>query len=116
MNSGTAILLIKALDCLSTRSVATAQNIANANTPGYRPLRVSFEQALADAAGRGDAAVQSVSPQVDAIPAGARDGELRLDLELATASVTTQRYGGLIEVFDRQLQLQNMAIMGSGRN
>jgi len=117
MDSSTATLLIKALDCLSARSVATAQNIANANTQGYRPLRVSFEQALADAASRGDAAVQAVSPQIDAIPAGARDGELRLDLELATASTTAQRYGGLIDVFDRQLQLQNLAITGSsGRN
>ncbi len=113
MDSNTAGLVIKVLDCLSARSVATAQNIANAGTPGYRPLRVSFEQALADAAARGDAAVQSVSPQIDSIPAGARDGELRLDLELATATATTQRYGGLIDVLDRQLQLQTLAITGS---
>ncbi|HJT42313.1 MAG TPA: flagellar basal body protein [Rhizomicrobium sp.] len=117
MDSTTATLLIKALDGLSARSVATAQNIANANTPGYRPLRVSFEQVLADAAQRGAGAVQAVSPQIDSIPAGARDGELRLDLELATASATTQRYGGLIEVLDRQLRLQALAITGSsGRN
>ena len=109
----TAILVIKALDCLSTRSVVTAQNIANANTAAYRPLRVSFEQALAEAAGRGDTAIQEVSPQVDTIPAGARDGELRLDLELATATATAQRYGGLIEMLGRQLQLQNLAISGS---
>jgi flagellar basal-body rod protein FlgB len=117
MDSNTASLLIKALDCLSARSVATAQNIANAGTPGYRPLRVSFEQALADAAARGGEAIQAVSPQIDAIPAGARDGELRLDLELETASVTAQRYGGLINMLDRQLQLQNLAITGnSGSN
>lgn len=113
MDITTATLLIKALDGLSARSVATAQNIANANTPGYRPLRVSFEKVLADAAQQGAGAVQAVSPQIDAIPAGARDGELRLDLELATASATTQRYGGLIEVLDRQLRLQSLAITGS---
>jgi flagellar basal-body rod protein FlgB len=114
MDSDTAVLLIKALDCLSVRSVATAQNIANAGTAGYRPLRVSFERALADAAALGNAAVQSVSPQIDAIPVGARDGELRLDMELATASATTHRYGGLINVLDRQLQLHSLAISGTG--
>jgi flagellar basal-body rod protein FlgB len=113
MDSNSADLLVKVLDCLSARSVATAQNIANAGTPGYRPLRVSFEQALADAAARGGAAVETVSPQIDAVPVGARDGELRLDLELATAASTAQRYGGLIDVLDRQLQLQALAITGS---
>jgi flagellar basal-body rod protein FlgB len=117
MDAGIGTLIVKVLDCLSTRSVVTAQNIANASTPGYRPLRVSFEQALADAAQRGDLAVEAVTPQVDAIPIDARGGELRLDLELATATMTTQRYGGLINVLDRQLQLENIAITGnSGSN
>ena len=113
MNADTAILLIKALDGLSARSVATAQNIANANTPGYRPLRVTFEQALVAADISGNAAVSEVAPQVDGIPVGARDGELRLDKELATASVTAQRYGALVEVLSRQLQLQNSAVTGT---
>jgi flagellar basal-body rod protein FlgB len=64
MDSSTAVLMIKALDCLQARQVATAENIANANTPGYRPLRVSFEQALSDAAQQGDAAVAAVTPTV----------------------------------------------------
>lgn len=116
MDNGLGTLIVKALDCLSTRSVVTAQNIANAGTPGYRPLRVSFEQALVDAAQRGDSAVQELAPQVDAIPFDARGGELRLDLELATATVTTQRYGGLINVLDRQLQLESLAITGNNGN
>jgi flagellar basal-body rod protein FlgB len=116
MDTGLGTLIVKALDCLSARSVVTAQNIANASTPGYRPLRVSFEQALADAAQRGDSAVRDVTPQVDAVPIDARGGELRLDLELATATVTTQRYGGLINVLDRQLQLESLAITGNNGN
>jgi flagellar basal-body rod protein FlgB len=112
MDSNTAILLIKALDGLSVRSAATAQNIANANTPDYRPLRVSFERALADAAARGEP-VETVKPQVESIPVGARDGELRIDLELATAAATAGRYNALIEMLDRQLQLHALAVAGT---
>jgi len=115
MDGNTTILFIKALDCLSARSVVTAQNIANAGTPNYRPLRVSFEKALADAAVLGGGAIEAVSPQIDSIPLGARDGELRLDLELATASATAQRYNGLIDLLDRQLQLHHLAVSGQNR-
>src|ERR1700743_1660349 len=114
MDATTAVLMIKALDGLSARSVATAENLANASTPGYRPLRVSFEQALADAAAKGDAAVRAVTPQVSQAPAGGPDGELRLDLEMAPATATANRYGALIEVLDRELQLQSLAITGNG--
>jgi flagellar basal-body rod protein FlgB len=106
----TAILTLKALDGLSERAAATAQNIANASTPRYRPLRVSFEDALAGAARRGEAAVSAVSPQIRA--EGER-GSLRLDLELATASATALRYSALIEVLNRQLQIQAVALSGS---
>jgi flagellar basal-body rod protein FlgB len=109
----TAILLIKELDGLSARAVATAQNIANANTPGYRPLRVSFEQALAAADADGNTSAGTPPVLVDSIPFGAHDGELRLDMELATASATAQRYGALVDVLDRQLQLQSLAITGT---
>ena len=47
-------IITKALDGLQLRSTATAQNIANANSPGYRPLSVSFEEELAAAAARGE--------------------------------------------------------------
>lgn len=113
MDNGTAILMIKALDCLSARSVVTAQNIANAGTPNYRPLRLKFEQALADAAIKGDDAVQQVSPQITADPQGTSNGEMRLDLEMQTASATALRYTALIDVLGRQLQMNSLAITGT---
>jgi flagellar basal-body rod protein FlgB len=45
-------------------------------------------------------------------PTGAADS-LRLDLELATASATSQRYTALVEVLNRELQLRAIAIKGS---
>jgi flagellar basal-body rod protein FlgB len=108
MNHSNAILLIKALDGLSARSIATAENIANAATPGYRPLRVSFEDALKDTASRGDDAVKALTfrAQPEA------SGEVRVNLELATAATTAARYGALIDIFDRQMQLESVATKG----
>ncbi|MEI9997598.1 MAG: hypothetical protein WDM91_23590 [Rhizomicrobium sp.] len=114
MDSNTALLMIKALDGLQARSIATAQNIANAGTPGYRPLRVRFEQALADAAAKGPAAIAAVTPEVGQAPAGTPDGELRLDLEMSNDAMTATRYGALIDILNRQLQMQSLAITGNG--
>lgn len=42
----TAQMAKLALDASVMRHQAIAQNIANGNTPGYRPVRVNFEQQL----------------------------------------------------------------------
>jgi flagellar basal-body rod protein FlgB len=105
----TSILIVKALDGLSARASATAENIANANSPGFRPLRVSFEQALAAAAPGGEGAIRAVAPHI----AGAPPGEhVRLDLELATASSTALRYSALTELLGRELQIEALGITG----
>jgi len=106
----TSSLIVKALDGLSTRQIATAENIANANSPGFRPLRVSFEGALAAAARRGDGAVRSVRPDIEFAPVGE---PIRLDLELATAQTTALRYAALTELLGRQMQIEAIAITGN---
>ncbi len=113
MNSDTTVLMIKALDGLSSRTVATAQNIANVGTPGYRPLRVSFEQALRDAAVRGTDAVRDVVATAQRARLGTAEAELRPDLEIATASTTALRYGALIDMLSRQMQLVSLAAKGN---
>lgn len=112
MDTFAASLIVRALDGLSARATATAQNIANAGTTGYRPVRVSFEDALANAArsGRRDA-VDAVQPRLSHDPASG--GELRLDLELATESTTAARYAALVEILNHQLGLERAAISGS---
>ena len=113
MSAITEAVLIKALDGLSLRAAVTAQNIANANSPGYRALAVTFEDALRNAARKGPERVASVQPRI--VPAFDSAGrqELRLDLELATASSTAGRYGTLTELLNRQLQLHAMAASGT---
>jgi len=109
MTGITSTLIVKALDGLSARAAATAENIANANSPGFRPLRVTFEDALAAAARGGEASVRAVEPRTAGAPAGER---VRVDLELATASATALRYSALTELLGRQLQIETLAITG----
>ena len=115
MSAITEAVLMKALDGLSLRASVTAQNIANANSPGYRPLAVTFEEALRNAARQGPGQVASVEPRVvpafDAAASGRPD--LRLDLELATASATAGRYATLADLLNRQLQLRALAVSGT---
>ena len=106
----TSSLMIKALDGLSKRAQATAENISNASTPHYRPLRVSFERTLSTAASQGVDAVREVSPKVTR--ADASQGDMRLDLEVQTAAATALRYSALIDVLGRQMQLDALAIKG----
>lgn len=113
MNSDTAILTIKALDGLSARMVVTAQNIANVGTPGYRPLRISFEKALQEAAAVGPDAVQALPLTAQRVALGTAGADLRPDLEMATAMSTSLRYGALIDVLSRQLLLESIAVKGS---
>lgn len=112
MDPISAALINKALDGLSLRHSATAENIANANSPGFRPLRVSFEQALRSAAGGGPEAIGRVAPQIERAAATGESTEARLDLELATASETGLRYAALIDLLSRQMQISRTVIRG----
>lgn len=105
-------LINRSLDGLSMRYIATAENIANASSRGFRPLRVTFEDALRSASSQGAEAIQRVTPRIQhAAPLGAGD-EMRLDLELATASETALRYSALLDILARQMQITRTVIRG----
>lgn len=112
MDALTSVVIARALDGLTARAEATAANIANANSPGYRPMRVDFEGALRIAAGRGAAAVAGVRPVTSWGVTPAFGTEARLDLELATASETSLRFAALIDVLGREMGLMRAAIAG----
>lgn len=112
MDEISALLLTKALDGLALRATAISQNIANANSPSYRPLRVTFEQQLRKAADQGPEAVRAVHPEYIRTAAEENNQELRLDLEMASASQTALRYAALIDVLNRQMQLNRLIVKG----
>lgn len=111
MDPVSALLINKALDGLSMRYLATAENIANASSRAYRPVRVTFEDTLRAAASQGEEAVRRTNPQSRREPIAA-GGEMRLDLELATASETAMRYSALLDLLGRQMQISRTVIRG----
>lgn len=112
MSELTSIMALKALDGLTMRAAVTSQNIANANTPGYRPLKVSFEDALAGAADLGRSAVAALEPRIERDGSDAQSTGVRLDLQMATASMTTARYAALVEILSLQMQQTRAALGG----
>lgn len=113
MDPITAAILVRSLDGLSLRAMANAQNIANAGTPGYHPVRVSFEQALAEARASGPDAIAAVRPEILPDAAFRAGDALRLDLEMAEATSTAGRYGALVELLNRHAQISALAVSGA---
>lgn len=112
MDPKVSAVVNKALDGLMLRQSATAQNIANANTAGYRPLRVSFESELKSASAKGPIAIRELAFRAVQLPSANGGNDKRLDLEMATASETSLRYGALIDVLSREINLTRTIIRG----
>ena len=102
----TKALMIKALDAATLRHQAIATNIANANSVGYQPLRVNFEEQLgfaraALAGGNsvltpGDiAGVRAVLEQEPAPAAG--NAAVMIDMEMVKLSQNTIQYQALLK-------------------
>ena len=115
MDEISAALIMKMLDGLSLRYQFTAQNIANANSPGYRPVRVSFEESLKAAAPKGIRAIEDTRPMTQYAAGQPDSSEARLDLELASASQTAMRYRALLEVLGRQMALHRALVSQGAR-
>ena len=116
----TLALVQAALDAGTLRQVAYANNIANAGTPGYRPLGVSFEDrldAVRDAIAGGSAASLTATdipsatlftdPSASALPS--------LDAEVAHASENALHYQALTHVLSQQYALLDMAMSSEAK-
>lgn len=117
IDSNTSALLSLALDAAGMRQQAIAQNIANANTPGYQRIGVSFEsrlQALKDGAGNLQApslaSLGNYRPAFEyAAPAG-QENNVSLDMEMAQLSENTLHHQALLKALTRHMSLVGIAI------
>jgi flagellar basal-body rod protein FlgB len=105
-----------ALDAASLRQEAISTNLANASTPGYVPMSVSFEDQLADArrsletSGRVDeASLQGVQPTLQQ-SVGSVPARTLIDMEAASLAHNAVHYQALLKGLSRHYQILSSAV------
>ena len=114
MNDVTLDVLRASLRGLSARQHASADNIANLDTPGYLAKRIDFEATLSNALGTGHSqdAVPTERRSLD--PTGLNGNNVNLDDETIMASDTGLRYQLSVEALNAKYRLLRVAIRGQG--
>lgn len=114
----TTSALSAALDAASRRHAAIAANLANANTEGYVPVRLSFgeelqeartllrEQGSLDRASL-DALRGTVEPLLDA---AGQPGRVQLDLEMTELARNAVQFQALTQGLSRHLGMLALAV------
>jgi flagellar basal-body rod protein FlgB len=115
----TLSLVSSALNAASLRHLAHAQNIANANVPGAKPMRVSFEEHL----GTVRAALEahqplnaSDVPAAQAYTVASRAGaHIELDSEVAALSSNSLQYQALVRALGKHIGMMSLAVSDGRR-
>lgn len=118
LDSVTGALVAKALDVSLATHQTIANNIANASTPGYRPLRIDFEavmDSMRSALGTGSDAdsVRAALDEIDTAPV--QDSEatsVLLDRQMVWLSKNTTHYQALLRAQSQFSSLMSTAIRG----
>lgn len=107
-------VLSKAMDLRLRKHSAIASNIANADTPGFRPRSVSFEDSLQKAVSQRDlSGVSTVKAKVeitdDRVPR--LDGNsVNLDKQMAQMTENSTMYTATAEFLKRKISLMKRVI------
>jgi len=104
----TSTVIGLALDGLGQRHDAIASNIANLNTVGYRPVKVSFEEELANfVSGEKGASSQypsTMTPQISySAPVYQGSSAMRLDMNTVLLNQNTLQYQALISGLEKYM-------------
>ncbi|MFC5502364.1 flagellar basal body rod protein FlgB [Lysinimonas soli] len=102
LNSISINALSSALAGLSARQTATANNIANINTPGYRAQTVSFESALAASVQAGSGVV-TPTKGLSLEPTQLDGNNVNLDTEDITNANTVLQYQFASQAISQEL-------------
>ena len=110
----TGAALRSAVEGLAARGRATADNIANLQTPGFIANRVTFEAALADAADRGTKALTGSSLLRSLEPVREDGNNVNLDQETLLSLETGLRYQLMLRAIDDRFQAVRSAMRSVG--
>lgn len=121
LNGVTMQLVGMALDASQLRQEAIATNIANANSVGYTPLRVSFEDQLAmlkkslmdtSQDDSSSIALQNIRPKLETMDetGSAANTKVEIDQEIARMTQNVVQYEALLEGLTKKISILQMAI------
>ena len=120
----TSQLVKVALNASLLRQEVIANNIANANTPGFQPQRVNFENLLLNIEYERDPLMdEMLKAQLDDVNQVIKDGgvieqsgqsKVELDMEMVEMTENVIRYRALLEGLNKRGDLIKMAISGQG--
>ena len=111
-DSVTMNALTSALDGLSARQRAVANNIANVNTPGYHAQRVSFEDALAESVKNGSG-VTAPTTKKSLDPTRIDGNNVNLDTETLSNIDTVLRFQFASNATSAQFSIMRAALGGN---
>lgn len=110
VDNGTISRLGLALDVTALRHQTIAQNIANVNTPGYRPVTVSFAEQVTALQTMGHAGTQSTIEALRPVVHWSGADSVSLDTEMAHLSENTLQQQVLLKALSKQFALLGAAI------
>lgn len=106
----TGSALRSAAEALGTRSRTTADNIANLQTPGFIAHRVTFEDSLAAAAGRGSRVMTAPGLERSLEPTREDGNNVNLDQETLISIDTELKYQLVLRAIDDRFNALRSAI------
>lgn len=109
------VALERAMSGAELRQTVLANNIANANTPGFQPSDVDFQSVLAKAAGEGASAAQLA--QLTFSPTPVQTGAMQVDgngvdvnAQMADLSENSLYYQAAESIMGQQMEILKTAI------
>jgi len=115
-------LVNMALNAASMRHTTIANNIANAGTEGYQPVRVNFEEQLgalgaSSTARISESTLAGVRPFVEPapVPGNKTGAAVMVDMEMVRLAQNTLLYQAILGGLGKKLAIVSAAITGGRR-
>jgi flagellar basal-body rod protein FlgB len=102
----------QAMQGLWAEEQATANNVANINTPGYKAQDVDFESSLAQAIANGDPSQMQITTTPSTAPPDQAGNNVSLSTEMVDQQKAGMQFQTMVDAMNAKFQLLSVAING----
>ncbi|HMK95961.1 MAG TPA: flagellar basal body protein [Acidimicrobiales bacterium] len=104
--------IYQAMQGLWAQQQAVAENVANADTPGYKARDVDFEASLAQAIANGDPSQMQVTTLASTAPTDQAGNNVSLSQEMVEEEKAGMQFQTMVDAMNAKFQLLSVAING----